>query len=852
MVSEQGTDAEVNAVVARMGIDEKIELLSGKPHWFTKANRRHGIPAIQVANGPSGLRPYVKTPLIPSAVFDEARATAFPAGIGLGASWDPTLCERIGRTIADECNQKGVDLLAGPVVCLSRIPVGGRNFESYGEDPLLSGKLAGGFIRGVEADGVGTSLKHFVGNDSEYERHHVDIRIDEVPLHELYLRAFRIAIAESNPSAVMIAYPRINGVFVSDNEYILTTVLRKAWGYDGLTISDWGAVKSGRQAFIAGSDLEMPGGLYFTRELRAFVEQSENARILLDQKVRRIVRFALDRQRFMRSRPRLYQGIGERRAVALEAARESLVLLRNEDSTLPLAIENLGSIAVIGPNSDVLRTGGGGSSFVCPERSSSPLSVIGDRCGTAVRVMHAAGVRRWFDHFPIDERLLYQADGSTAHGMTAEFFNNMECRGEPVETTSVSTVAFDWGDFSPRPSVYPSYFSARFTGRFLPDLTQQLEIKVLAKEGVRLVIDGVTVIDLWSPDAHNDFDTGQSPLRCGTTILDAVEGRSYDICLEYFNTQGKAAVALGAEPSAATTIDEAVRVAAECDAALLFVGTSLQDEGEGHDLVSPRLPDEQVELIRRVARENSRTIVVLNNGTPLFIDDWVSDVPALLEAWFPGQEGSEAVADVLFGRTNPSGKLPVTFFRSEADCPSLRGYPGSSSRTPRRVIEDVDTALEQSSADDPFICYSEGLAVGYRAIDMHGVEPLFPFGFGLSFTEFGLAGFILSTKILAADDTLVLRLTLSNHGSRPGAEVIQLYAGPADPEEGRPPKNLISFSKVRLGAEEEQEVVFSVTPSDFERYDANAHAWRVDAGAYRLFVGTSSLNIHATFDITLV
>lgn len=851
-IADLVTDGELDAMLARMSIEEKIELISGFPHWFTKPNRRYGIPAIQVANGPSGVRPYLKTPIIPSAAFGVARATAFPAGIGLASAWDPQLCHRVGRTIADECNEKGIDLLAGPVVCVTRVAVGGRNFESYGEDPLLSGILAAGFIAGVESDGVGTSIKHFVGNDTDYERHRVDIRVDELTLHELYLRPFQIAIARSNPSAVMFAYPKVNGVFVSDNEHILTRILRERWGFEGITMSDWGAVKSGRNAFLAGSDLEMPRARHFGSELTSFVVENERNRELLDEKVRRIVRFALARERFTRSRSRHYLSRAQRRNVARDAAGDSLVLLKNHASTLPLAIDELTSVAVIGPNSDALRTGGGGSSYVCPERAPSPLSVVRERCGDSIELRHVPGVRRWFDYTPIAERLLYDRDGSKRHGLRAEFFNNIECRGEPVVSTTVSTLAFDWGDFSPASTVYPSYFSARFTGRFVPEETQSLELKLLVREGARLEIDGRTIIDLWGPETESECDTGRLPLRCATAVLDVERDRSYAIKLEYYNTRGKAAVVLGAEPFVADPLGEAVHAARESDATLLFVGTTFQDEHEGWDLDSPRLPGEQVELIRRVAGVNSRTIVVLNNGTPLFIDEWVDSVPALIEAWFPGQEGGAAVADVLFGHVNPSGKLPVTFFRSEKDCPALQGYPGFRNEPDVEVIEDVDAVIEKDDGDNPRIVYSEGLAVGYRAADMNDVAPLFAFGFGLSYSDFELGECTVSADTLAETDNIELKLTVTNRGPLDGSETVQIYAGAARPTERRPPKNLIAFRKVRLTVGSAEEILVPLTRADFERYSVKDQQWTAEPGVYHLFVGTSSTQIHAAFEVQLL
>ena len=325
-------DSSVEACLGAMSAGEKFELLSGDPHWFTKPNYGAGVPALQTANGPMGVRPYLKTPVEKGAVFPAAKATVFPGGVALAAAWDPELSRKVGAAIAGECNAKGVDVLLAPCVCLVRLPQGGRNFESHGEDPFLAGRLAAAFIRGGEGEGVAASLKHFVCNDTDWERHNVDVRVGERALHELYLRAFQIAIEESTPETVMFAYPKVNGRHCCEHPELLGPILRKAWGYGGVTISDWKAVRSGLESFRAGVDLEMPGPEFFDAALLARVEKDPELLGLLEEKARRIVRLALKREAYLRENGggrKRRPGTATQRRLARRAARESMVLLKN-------------------------------------------------------------------------------------------------------------------------------------------------------------------------------------------------------------------------------------------------------------------------------------------------------------------------------------------------------------------------------------------------------------------------------------------------------------------------------------------------------------------------------------------
>ena len=842
----------MEACLRALSTEEKFELLSGDPHWFTKPNYRAGVPALQTANGPMGVRPYLKSPLLERAVFDSAKTTAFPGGISLAAAWDPELSERVGAAIAGECNALGVDVLLAPCVCMVRVPFGGRNFESHGEDPFLAGRLAARFIAGVEGEGVGSSLKHFVGNDTDWERHNVDMRIGERALREIYLRPFQIAIEESAPETVMFAYPKINGDHCCEHPQLLGPILRGEWGYEGVTISDWMAVRSGLASFDAGVDLEMPRTRYFEAGLLAAIESDEARLRALDEKVRRLIRLSLKRKAFLEETGggrKIRPGTVRQRRLARRAARESMVLLKNEGSILPLSPDAYPRIAVIGPNADIARPGAGGSSVICPERCRSPLEVLRERVGESAAIRHAPGIRRASDALPIPEANWYRDARQQRRGLRLDYFNNLERRGEPVLRKTVGQVSMDWGDFSPERGVYPSYFSARFEGWLVAETSGEWRLRLFAKDGARLWIDGELVVDLIEGTEPGVPETTRwSRLKSARPVVALRAGEPRHVVIEYANRVGKACLSLGWEPHDPDPLETAVRAAADSDIALVFAGSAM-DEHEGGDLPDPRLPDGQDELIRKVAEANPRTVVLLNNGTPYLLDRWIDQVPALLEAWFPGQEGAEAMADLLLGEASPCGKLPFTYFRHEADNPAMAGYPAVRDAAEKAPPEDVDQLIESTEERPPQIDYEEGLFLGYRHTDRAGLRPLFAFGHGLSYTRFEWSDFQVDQRRLETEGFLECRVRVRNVGDFDGAEVVQLYAGPSEPVEGEPIKRLAAFAKVFVRAGQTRVARLRMEARELERFDPATGAWHVLPGPYRLSFAESSAAVCHTVEI---
>ncbi len=664
-------EQRVDDLLGRMTLEEKVDIVSGGGWMESKANARLGIPALKMADGPVGVRNWYG----PSAITMKANSplptitsTAFPAVVALGATWDPDLLHEVGKTIGDEARALGRDMMLGPAVNIVRAPLAGRNFEMYGEDPYLSSRLVVGYIQGMQGEGIIATVKHFAANNQEYERQTIDAKIDERALREIYLPAFRAAVQEAHVWAVMSAYNKLNGHWCAENSWLLTDVLKKEWGFQGIVVSDWKGTHSTAPTANAGLDLEMPGAESIRRytaagvpqnpgdvgsrgamltpdKLLPLVKSGEVKEAVIDDKVRRLLRVMFANGLFENAKP----GGGEvdtpvQRALARKAADEAIVLLKNSGDVLPLLPEKVHSIAVIGPSAAVARTGGGGSSSVKTSYAISPLDAVRERAGSGIQVSYAEA------------------------------------------------------------------------------------------------------------------------------------------------------------------LPEAVAVAAKADLVLVFAGDSADVEREGRDRESMDLPGGQNELIEAVVKANPHTVVVLNVGAPVTMP-WVERVPAIVNAWFPGEEGGHAIADVLFGDVNPSGKLPETFPRRIEDSPSWGNYPGK----------------------DGVVDYAEGIYVGYRHYDKKNIEPLFCFGHGLSYTKFEYS----DLKVSADQVSLWVR----NTGPRDGAEVVQLYV--RLPGADRPVKELKGFRRVELMRGTGVTVTLPLR-------DLN------DAGKYDVLVGASSrdVRLQGSFDRT--
>jgi beta-glucosidase len=812
-------------LLAKMTLDEKVGLLGGDRTGFaTKPVERLGIPAMTMTDGPVGVR--------------WEQSTAFPAGVAMAASWDPDLVSRIGAAIGQEAKAHGRDVLLGPCLNIQRVPQGGRNFESFGEDPYLASRMAVAYVRGVQGERVIATPKHFAVNNQETERRSIDARVDERTLNEIYLPAFKAAVQEAGAWAVMSAYNKLNGPWCSENPPLLTGILKGGWQFKGLVMSDWGAVHSAVPTANAGCDLEMPRADSMNeQQLLPAIKRGEVTAATIDDKVRRILRAmivmgVLDRKG--QPAPGGSLDTPAHRTLAREAAIDSTVLLKNDAKLLPLDATRLKSVAVIGPNAAIARTGGGGSSRVDPPYTVSPLDGIRARLGSAVQVVYAQGCAMRGDQTSLDPAVLAPPGaGRGVHGLFGEYYDNPDLQGFPVaeridqriEVSLGRQPAADEIALLPK-GIKPQNFSIRWAGSLTPEKTGAYEFSARADDGVRLYIAGKLLIDGWT----------QMP-RTGKQATIALEANhAYPIRIEYVQRTGAATLRIGWQLADGGLVREAVAAARGADVALMFAGLSAAYESEGFDRETLALPPDQEELIRAVTAANSRTVVVLNSGAPVVMESWIDRVPALLQAWYPGQEAGSAAAAVLFGDRAPSGKLPATFLKRWEDSPAYGHFPGANG-----TVE-----------------YAEGVFVGYRHFDRANIEPRFPFGHGLSYTTFAYRNLVVTRGTMAttapvpasdghgdasASSTITVAFDVENTGSREGAEVAQLYVGARQSHVPRPVKELKAFRKVTLKPGARTRVTLTLARSALAFYDATRHAWAVEPGTYDVLVGSSSRDI---------
>ena len=799
-------EERVADLLGQLTLEEKVSLLSGKNGNETMDIERLGIPSLRVIDGPHG-------------VGWGNKATCFPSGISMGACWNPGLIEEVGKALASETRADRRHILLGPCVNIHRIPTGGRNFESYSEDPYLASRIAVAYIKGIQSQRIGTSLKHFACNNQEWERNTISSEIDERTLQEIYLPAFKAAVTEANPWTVMVAYNKVNGSFCSENKHLQLDILKKAWGFKGFIVSDWGATHSVVGCALNGLDLEMPGpGEFFGPKLLEAVRQGEVPEDVIDDKVRRLLRVMFWAGLFDAADETLKGEMAApaHAAVARRLAEEAIVLLKNKNDLLPLNKNTIKSIAVFGPNANEGRPGGGGSSTVAPPYLISPLQGIKEKLPPGVSVTYDEGCSLAV-LIPIESEYLSPPDAQPGqHGLKAEYFNNRNLEGEPVVTRIDEKVDMDWGGGSPDPQIPTDSFSARWTGVFTPPHSGLYQLGMSCDDGFRLFVNDKPFIEGW----HDRF--GQSE----TAQIELESGKPYNIRIEYYENMGAAIAKLGYVPPS-STMAKTAQLAREADVAIVCIGLSPQFEGEGYDRPNIDIPGQQNELIQTVVSANPNTIVVLINGTPLDMTSWIDQVPAIVEAWYPGMEGGHAIADILFGDVNPSGKLPDTFAKKLGDYPSMATYPGKDGK----------------------VFYSDGLYVGYRHFDTREVEPLFPFGHGLSYTKFDYAN--LTVTPLPDSAQVRVSFEIENMGTRAGAEVAQLYVRDIASSLERPMKELKGFKKVHLKPGEKQTVNIVLNTDAFSFFDPAKNLWVAEPGEFELLVGSSSRDIRLKSVYTL-
>ncbi|MCF8243379.1 MAG: glycoside hydrolase family 3 C-terminal domain-containing protein [Melioribacteraceae bacterium] len=801
------TEEKVNELLSQMSLQEKLEYIGGYKGFYIRDIERIGLPEIKMSDGPMGVRNYGPT-------------TAYPASIGLAASFNCELAYKFGTAMGRDARARGVHIILAPGVNIYRAPFCGRNFEYLGEDPYLASQMVVPVITGIQSQEVVATVKHYIANNQEFDRHNVSSNVDERTLREIYMPAFKAAVQVGKVGALMTAYNLINGVHASEHDYLNNQVLKGEWGFDGVVMSDWVSTYSTEGVVNGGLDLEMPSGKFMNPELiMPLIESGEINEAAIDDKVRRILRMIVDFN-FMQREQELSEipkDDPSSRKAALQMAREAVVLLKNDSGLLPLNKNEIKKIAVIGPNSHPAVHGAGGSSFTTPNHPVSILEGIENLSKENFKVIHKRGIRDLSGDNTYGKSSFYQSDGS--RGLKGEYYNNMNFYGEPGLIRIDENLNFVFNNH-PLGGEDNSNFSVRWTGVIKPEKSALYRFYITGDDGYRLLVNGDTVLNAW-------FD--QAPTT-RSAVLQLESGKDYNLLIEYYQNGGGAELKFGYEEETPPDIDETVKIAAEAEAVILCVGFTPATEGEGRDR-EYKLPDQQVELIKKTMAANKNTIIALTAGGNVDMNDWIDDTNALLHVWYPGQEGGTAIAEIIFGDVNPSGKLPATFEKKWEDSPVYNYYHD----------DDNDKNVE----------YSEGIFVGYRYFDRAETKPRFPFGFGLSYTTFKYDNLKVDIIEKGGSVNVKAEFTITNTGSVPGAEAAQVYVSDLVSTVKRPAKELKGFEKVYLEPGETKTVEIILDNDAFKFYDVDTKSWILEPGNFEIMVGSSSRDIYLTQTVVL-
>ena len=807
----------IESLISELTLEEKVSILSGSSAWHTTAVPRLNIPRVKMTDGPIGAR---------GDSVSGATSACFPSASCLSSSWDKDSVEDIARAIGIEAKSKDADVLLGPTINLHRHPLGGRHFECYSEDPLLTGELASSYVKGVQSVGVSACLKHFIGNDTEYQRHFVSSNIDDRTLRELYLLPFEMGVKAGSLS-VMSAYNQLNNIFCSSNAEILINILKEEWNFPGYVVSDWGAAQDTIGNANGGLDCEMPGpARSWGKNLVKAVNDGKVKEEIVDDKVRRILRVAdfTGRLDDPSEKPEESNNLEEDRILIRKAGSEGMVLLKN-DNVLPFKKESIKKLAVIGPNALKGQYLGGGSASLNPHYVVHPLEGIELALGDTAKINYAKGCHT-YKFLPGISSSLFKNN----EGFKVEFYNGQEFEGSPIETKILKGNKF-WamGGFgldivaqSERPSL-----SVRFTGELQPEFSGEYNFEIFSIGPSRLSINGENLIDNWSSQEPGDafFGMGSAPRR---EKINFEKGETYLLEVEYKWEGRFPAVQIGMQPpDQFDLMEEAITLAKESDAVVLIAGTNSDWETEGNDRANLDLPSNQNELIETICKLNKNTVVVLNTGSPCEMP-WVEDAKAILQCWFPGQEFGNSLADILLGKINPSGKLPTTFPKKLSDTPAYPTYPGK----------------------DMQMDYEEGLFIGYRWYDKESIEPLFPFGHGLSYTTFEYSN-LRAMPPKGNSSVAAFEVDITNTGDIAGKEVLQGYITVNGSQIERPQKELKKFEKISLESGETKKVKFELSEKDLSFWSIENNTWQVEPAEYTFSIGASATDIKDSVSVWL-
>ncbi|KAF8061039.1 glycoside hydrolase family 3 protein [Lyophyllum atratum] len=829
-------DASIPDLVASLKVEEKISLLGAPNWWNTTSIERLAIPAIRMSDGPNGVRG--------SSHFVSTPAQCLPCATSLASTFDPELVHEVGVFLGKEAKTKSSVVLLAPTCNIQRTPLGGRSFESFSEDPHLSGILAAAYVNGLQSEGVSATIKHFVANDQEHERTAADSVMSARALREVYLYPFMLAQRDAKPGALMTSYGRIEGVHCSENKMLLTGILRDEWKFEGIVISDWFGTYSVDQSINAGMDLEMPGPpRWRTSQLVLHCLSSQKLRLRnIDERVTNLLTFV---QKQARRNPEIVYGDGvertrdtpEGRQFSRKLAADGIVILKNKDNLLPFSVSKVKRLAVIGPNAKERIISGGGSAALKPIYVVTPFEGVLGGAPEGMSVEYEVGCYA-HKYLPTLENSLVTPAGEMGWLCTFYSHNADGSLSDPMETFILSDTRVKLNDFLPKGLT--TTWTIRLEGKLTIDTTGPFELGLTVAGRAKLWINGRLTIDNWTKQTPGDFFYGQGTVEEKATI-DVTANVSLDVLVEYTNTsppdgtdekgEGRLSqpalmrgVRLGGchkiDPEEA--IQAAVSLAAKSDAVLYVGGLSPEWESEGFDRPTLQMPGRQDEVIQRLAEANSNTIVAIQAGSAVSMP-WVDSVAGIVQAWYLGNEAGNAIADVLYGVVNPAGRLPLTL--------------------PVHA-EDIPAHLNDRSENGK-IHYREDLFVGYKYYQARNVKPLFPFGFGLSYTTFYLCDLsVQETSSCGVGFGLEISVTIKNVGPVTGSEVVQLYVSYPDIGLATPKLQLKGFGKakdVKPGATRTVSIKLNRYSVSF--WDTERNSWHAAAGQYGLHIGRNSVDL---------
>jgi beta-glucosidase len=817
-------EARVDDLLSRMTLEEKLsQMMSRTPADLT----RFGIPGYEWSGQ--------------SAHCCESRyggtVTIFPHAIAQASTWNKELIYKVGTAISDESRSRlnhgyqraGLTFWA-PVVEMARDPRWGRTHECYGEDPHLTAQIALAYVKGIQGDHPRylkaiAAPKHFAANNEEWNRHNGSSDIDEQLLHEYYLYPYRILVEKGKAESMMAAYNSLNGVPCAGNKWLLTDILRGEWGFDGSVVTDCNGIKDlfdGHNyvatvqeaiALALNAGIDMECGDYFKQYLAEVVEGGMVSEEMINTALSRLLlsRFRLglydppDLVPYTKIPHSVMDG-STHRALARETARQAIILLKNEANILPLDKNKINSLAVIGPGSDVCEMGGYTGKY---SLAVSPLDGIKNKIDSGkVHYVQGTGIKITLPVIAF-ENLVPPNAKAGEHGLLGEYFNNTDFSGDPVFSRIDPVIDFDYGRGSPDSLIQVDYYSIRWTGQFIAPVSGPYYIGGAFDDAIRLYFDKKLIIDK-TLNRNQNSEVAKVELE---------KGKHYDLRIEFTEHWYKSKMMLWGAAQDAQKFRQAEEIARSAEAAIVVLGTDETVEKEGVDRSSLELPGDQLDLIKAVFKSNPRTIVVLQNGSALAIN-WLNDhVPAILETFYNGEEGGNGLADVIFGDYNPAGRLPITFYKSDEQLPSISDYDIRKGRT---YMYPMKNFVKNS---------------------MENEQPLYPFGFGLSYTQFSYGPLRISEEEIGPEESVVIGVNVTNSGQRVGDEVVQLYVHDVEASVTRPLKQLMGFERITLEPGKSKTVRFVLSAKDLTFWDISKKAFIVEPGKFEVMIGKSSSDI---------